>query len=279
MKMPHCEIPATAFEAVARPRRLVRFVDPSNRTLDEARRVFDQVATMGIATLVLVTHSFQYISPGHVPGERVAPAPHVVERVEVREHVTGSKFVTLYKYHHGYFDGGEREFRGFGLVEQWDTESFPQFTGAGLYPSALVVEDEDEAQIEEEDVLQVAPAPSPPAFETTVPQVVQTAAMLAFRRDGRLALEHEGTLQIWDAGQGTFGCSGLRENARRDESVCRRGTDSAVLLGNYGGWFRRSRHGPRIQVMRDVPRPKAGNDTDRMKIAAWAWWHSRCPDV
>ena len=29
-----------------------------------------------------------------------------------------------YAYHHGYFDGYEREFRGFGLVEQWDTEEF-----------------------------------------------------------------------------------------------------------------------------------------------------------
>src|SRR5262249_36930034 len=30
---------------------------------------------------------------------------------------------TRYAYHHGYFDGPEREFRGFGLVEQWDTEA------------------------------------------------------------------------------------------------------------------------------------------------------------
>ena len=29
-----------------------------------------------------------------------------------------------YAYHHGYFDGVEREFRGFGLVEEWDTEEF-----------------------------------------------------------------------------------------------------------------------------------------------------------
>ena len=29
-----------------------------------------------------------------------------------------------YAYHHGYFDGKEREFRGFGMVEQFDTEEF-----------------------------------------------------------------------------------------------------------------------------------------------------------
>jgi RHS repeat-associated protein len=49
---------------------------------------------------------------------------HVVERVEVRDQVSNTKLVTLYKYHHGYFDGEEREFRGFGLVEQWDTGLF-----------------------------------------------------------------------------------------------------------------------------------------------------------
>ena len=46
----------------------------------------------------------------------------MVERVEVYDWIGRSRFVTLYAYHHGYFDGEEREFRGFGMVEQWDTE-------------------------------------------------------------------------------------------------------------------------------------------------------------
>ncbi|WP_218032361.1 SpvB/TcaC N-terminal domain-containing protein [Paenibacillus glycanilyticus] len=49
---------------------------------------------------------------------------HVVERVETFDHISRNRFVTRYAYHHGYFDGEEREFRGFGLVEQWDTEQF-----------------------------------------------------------------------------------------------------------------------------------------------------------
>ncbi|WP_437827896.1 SpvB/TcaC N-terminal domain-containing protein [Sorangium sp. So ce1153] len=49
---------------------------------------------------------------------------HVVERVETRDRISGNRFVTRYAYHHGYFDGEEREFRGFGMVEQWDTEEF-----------------------------------------------------------------------------------------------------------------------------------------------------------
>jgi RHS repeat-associated protein len=47
---------------------------------------------------------------------------HVVERVTTFDHVNHNRFVTSYAYHHGCFDGVEREFRGFGMVEQWDTE-------------------------------------------------------------------------------------------------------------------------------------------------------------
>jgi len=47
---------------------------------------------------------------------------HVVERVEVYDRISRNRFVTRYAYHHGYFDGKEREFRGFGMVEQLDTE-------------------------------------------------------------------------------------------------------------------------------------------------------------
>jgi RHS repeat-associated protein len=46
----------------------------------------------------------------------------VVERVETYDWISQNLFVTRYTYHHGYFDGIEREFRGFGMVEQWDTE-------------------------------------------------------------------------------------------------------------------------------------------------------------
>lgn len=52
---------------------------------------------------------------------------HVVERVETFDHVSRNRFVTRYAYHHGYFDGDEREFRGFGMVEQFDTEAFEDY--------------------------------------------------------------------------------------------------------------------------------------------------------
>ena len=47
-----------------------------------------------------------------------------------------NRFVTRYAYHHGYFDGEEREFRGFGMVEQWDTEEFAALTADGTLSEA-----------------------------------------------------------------------------------------------------------------------------------------------
>jgi RHS repeat-associated protein len=48
----------------------------------------------------------------------------VVERIETFDYVSRNLFVTRYTYHHGYYDGVEREFRGFGRVDQWDTEEY-----------------------------------------------------------------------------------------------------------------------------------------------------------
>ncbi len=52
---------------------------------------------------------------------------HVVERVEILDYISRNRFLTRYAYHHGYFDGEEREFRGFGMLEQWDTEAFEDY--------------------------------------------------------------------------------------------------------------------------------------------------------
>ncbi|MBN2386310.1 MAG: hypothetical protein JXB85_04765 [Anaerolineales bacterium] len=61
---------------------------------------------------------------GHPWITRLPFPVHVVERVETFDRISRNFFVTRYAYHHGYFDGAEREFRGFGLVETWDTEEF-----------------------------------------------------------------------------------------------------------------------------------------------------------
>ena len=57
----------------------------------------------------------------------------VVERVETYDEIARTKLVNHFHYHHGFYDGVEREFHGFAMVEQWDTESFEDFGGTGLY--------------------------------------------------------------------------------------------------------------------------------------------------
>ena len=51
---------------------------------------------------------------------------HCVSKVTVSDVWRGTKFSSTYSYHHGHFDSIEREFRGFGRVEQIDVESFDQ---------------------------------------------------------------------------------------------------------------------------------------------------------
>ncbi|WP_158538570.1 SpvB/TcaC N-terminal domain-containing protein [Chitinophaga skermanii] len=41
-----------------------------------------------------------------------------------KDRITGAEFTTYYRYHHGFFDHAEREFRGFGMVEQIDGETY-----------------------------------------------------------------------------------------------------------------------------------------------------------
>lgn len=69
---------------------------------------------------------------------RLAFPVHVVERVEIYDYISRNRFVTRYAYHHGYFDADEREFRGFGMVEQWDTEEFAALNANQQLPAANI---------------------------------------------------------------------------------------------------------------------------------------------
>ena len=57
---------------------------------------------------------------------------HCVEKVTVHDTWRQTKFSSTYSYHHGYFDGVEREFRGFGRVEQRDVETYGTFTQGNI---------------------------------------------------------------------------------------------------------------------------------------------------
>ena len=60
---------------------------------------------------------------GHPWITRLPFPVHVVERVESRDLVSNTTLVSTYRYRHGYYDGVEREYRGFAYVEQSDVES------------------------------------------------------------------------------------------------------------------------------------------------------------
>ncbi|BDS11955.1 SpvB/TcaC N-terminal domain-containing protein [Aureispira anguillae] len=77
---------------------------------------------------------FEYISSTHFyledkkagkPWATKLPFPvHVVHKTISTDYIRNTVFVSKYSYHHGYYDQVEREFRGFGRVEQLDTEDF-----------------------------------------------------------------------------------------------------------------------------------------------------------
>lgn len=57
------------------------------------------------------------------PWATTLPFPvQCVSRVETRDHIAGTVFSTSYRYAHGYYDPGSREFRGFGRVDQMDQD-------------------------------------------------------------------------------------------------------------------------------------------------------------
>src|SRR6266508_2322459 len=65
---------------------------------------------------------------------------HVVERVTVTDAWRKTSFSSTYSYHHGYFDGPEREFRGFSRVEEIDLEDYGTFA-AGNISSPYITDD------------------------------------------------------------------------------------------------------------------------------------------
>lgn len=52
----------------------------------------------------------------------------VIHRVTIEDHISQLRFSTEYSYRHGYYDHAEREFRGFGIVDQYDTETYDSWS-------------------------------------------------------------------------------------------------------------------------------------------------------
>lgn len=110
-------------------RRSMRYVNLMGK--DKPHLLVKTSNNLGVETRVDYAPSTKfYLQDKHdgKPWITRLPFPvHVVERVETYDHISRNRFVTRYAYHHGYFDGEEREFRGFGMVEQWDTEAYEDY--------------------------------------------------------------------------------------------------------------------------------------------------------
>lgn len=83
---------------------------------------------LGSETRIAYAPSTQFYVADKIAGTpwvtRLPFPVQVVERVEAFDWIGRNRLVTRYSYHHGYFDGYEREFRGFGRVDQYDTEEY-----------------------------------------------------------------------------------------------------------------------------------------------------------
>ena len=103
------------------------------------------VNNLGAETIVSYAPSTRFYLADKLAGKpwiTKIPFPvHVVERVDTFDRISGNRFVTRYAYHHGYFDGVEREFRGFGLVEQWDTEEFAALSESQQFPTGTNIDE------------------------------------------------------------------------------------------------------------------------------------------
>ncbi len=83
---------------------------------------------LGTETVIEYASSTRFYLADRAAGQPwLTPLPfpvHVVCRVETFDAVGRHRFVSTTSYHHGFYDGVEREFRGFGRVDQYDTETF-----------------------------------------------------------------------------------------------------------------------------------------------------------
>ena len=51
----------------------------------------------------------------------------VVEKIVTSDLISKTRLTSLFKYHEGYYDPYDKEFRGFGFVENWDSEEFDEY--------------------------------------------------------------------------------------------------------------------------------------------------------
>ena len=119
-------------------RRTMRYIDLMGG--QKPHLLVNVTNNLGAETIVQYAPSTKFYVADKLAGTpwltRLPFPVHVVERVETYDYISQNRFVARYAYHHGYYDGVEREFRGFGRVDQWDTEEFAALSSVSNFPQA-----------------------------------------------------------------------------------------------------------------------------------------------
>jgi RHS repeat-associated protein len=102
------------------------------------------INNLGAETKVHYVASTRFYLADRLAGQpwvtRLSFPVYVVDRVETFDWVSRNRFVTTYTYHHGYYDGIEREFRGFGRVDQQDAEELGILSASAGFPCAANID-------------------------------------------------------------------------------------------------------------------------------------------
>jgi hypothetical protein len=126
----------------ANSRRPMRYIDLMGG--QKPHLLIRTANNLGAETVVQYAPSTKFYVADKLAGTpwvtRIPFPVQVVERVETYDYVSRNRFITRYAYHHGHYDGVEREFRGFGRVDQWDTEEFATLASSDNFPQAANVE-------------------------------------------------------------------------------------------------------------------------------------------
>jgi RHS repeat-associated protein len=120
-------------------RRSMRYVDLTGGQKPHLLTKLDN--SLGKVTRLLylpsTTYYLQDLEAGNPWATRLQYPQHCLDRIITDDKVSRVTLSQRYRYRHGYYDGVEREFRGFGMVEQWDTE---EFDGLSSLPAGVNVD-------------------------------------------------------------------------------------------------------------------------------------------
>jgi RHS repeat-associated protein len=125
--------------------RQLRYVDLMGGT--KPHLLTSIVNNTGAESTITYSTSTQYRVEDHLAGiEWLTPLAfpvYVVAQVEAVDRVAGTRTASAYRYRHGFFDPVDREFRGFAMVEQTDTDAIPAASGIGTFSDVPPVDGDE----------------------------------------------------------------------------------------------------------------------------------------